>query len=147
MPSTPTALESFPTDTAATDAIAAALIAYLETGVAAPGLFAPDVFCDFAMPTWRIQAEGIADVLALRRAGHPEPSRVPRHRLDRTARGFVLDLEETWVDAAGAQWYCRELIRADVTAEGIVDIAVHCTGDWDQARVAEHAAAGQLLRP
>jgi hypothetical protein len=30
------------------------------------------MFCDFTMPTWRLQASGVEDSLALRIAGHPE---------------------------------------------------------------------------
>lgn len=142
---------SAPTTTAAgaarTDQLAAAVIRYMETGEAAPGLFAPDVFCDFTMPTWRIQAKGLAAVLALRSAGQPWPGRVPRHRIDHTARGFVLEFEEEWVDGEGETWYCREMLRADIAADGIFDLSVYCTGDWDAARVAEHAAAVELIRP
>jgi hypothetical protein len=126
--------------------VAADLIAFLETAVAAPGLFAPDVFCDLVLPTWRLQAQGAADAAALRTAGHPEPSRVTRSRLDATTTGFVLEVEEQW-DARGESWCCRELIRADVREGAIAEITVYCTGDWDRPRVAEHAAAVTLLRP
>ena len=131
-----------------TDARARAeeLIAFLETGEAAPGLFAPGVFVDFTLPRWRLQARGRDDALALRRGGHPSAGRVPRSRFDPTPTGFVLELEETWQDAGGS-WYCRELFRADVGPEGITDLAVYCTGDWDDARVAEHAREVTLIRP
>lgn len=33
-------------------------IEFLETGSVPDGLFAPDVFCDFTMPKWRLQAPG-----------------------------------------------------------------------------------------
>jgi hypothetical protein len=131
---------------AATDALGGAFVRYLETGDADPALFAPDVFVDFTMPRWRLQATGVADALALRRAGHPQPGRVPRSRLDPTPTGFVLEVEETWDDAGGS-WYCRELFRADVGPAGITELAVYCTGDWDAARVAEHARAVTLTRP
>jgi hypothetical protein len=121
-------------------------IAYLETGEAAPDLFAPDVFVDFTLPLWRLQAQGRDAVLALRRGGHPSPGRVPRSRFDPTPTGFVLELEETWADADGT-WYCREMFRADVGPAGITELAVHCTGDWDATRVAEHARAVTLIRP
>jgi hypothetical protein len=134
-------------DPTRTDELAAGLVRYLETGEAAPGLFAPAVFCDFTMPTWRIQGKGVAAVLALRSAGHPYQGRVPRHRVDHTARGFVLEFEEEWVDEKGAAWYCREILRADIAPDGIVDLAVYCTGDWDEARVAEHTLAVELIRP
>ncbi|MDQ1618799.1 MAG: hypothetical protein QOE19_1368 [Actinomycetota bacterium] len=122
------------------------LVVFLETGSPPDELFAPDVFLDFTMPTWRLQAEGVADVVASRRAGHPSPGRVPRQRFDPTASGFVLEVEETWA-SGGEQWYSRELIRADVSEQGITGLSVYCTGDWDTARVAEHAAAVSLIRP
>jgi len=126
--------------------VADATITFLETGRPPQGLFAPDAFCDFTMPRWRLQAIGIPDMVALRLAGHPAPGRVPRHRLDPTPTGFVLEVEERW-EQDGEHWYCRELFRADVGAEGIERLSVYCTGDWDRARVAEHAAAVTLIRP
>jgi hypothetical protein len=122
------------------------LIAFLETGTAPSGLFTPDVFCDFTMPQWRLQAQGADQVIGLRRAGHPGPGRVPRSRLDATATGFVLEVEENW-DADGESWYCRELFRADVCDGAICQLSVYCTGDWDTALVARHADAVPLLRP
>jgi hypothetical protein len=127
-------------------ALADDFVTFLETGEAPPGLFAPDVLVDFTMPRWRLQAQGAPAAVALRRHGHPSPGRVPRQRFDPTPTGFVLEVEETWADG-GEQWYCRELFRADVSAEGITELAVYCTGDWDAARVAEHAAAVTLIRP
>ena len=35
------------------------LVAFLETGTVADGLFRPDVFLDLTMPTWRVQATGV----------------------------------------------------------------------------------------
>jgi hypothetical protein len=136
------------TQTAADTArlLAGQFIDFLETGQVADGLFAPDVFTDFTMPTWRLQASGIDDSVGLRAAGHPMVGRVPRSRLDLTERGFVLEVEENW-DADGDSWYCRELFRADVTDGSISELAVYCTGDWSSARVAEHAAAVNLIRP
>jgi hypothetical protein len=56
-----------PEDTAA---LAAGFIRFLETGVADPGLFATDVFCDFTQPTWRSQSAGRAATLTLRTDNH-----------------------------------------------------------------------------
>lgn len=126
--------------------LAGKLIAFLETGDLPDGLFAPDVFCDFTLPQWRLQARGTDDVRALRLAGHPWAGRVPRSRFDATATGFVLELEEEW-EHDGQSWYCRELFRADIAAGLISELAVYCTGDWDAAQVARHAGAVTLLRP
>lgn len=126
--------------------LAAALVRFLETGAADPGLFAPDAFCDLTLPTWRLQGAGRAATVALRTDNHPAPSRVTRHRVDPTPSGFVMEFEEEWTDAAGTPWYCREMLRVDVGPEGIVDMAVYCTGDWDPDRIAQHAASVELIR-
>jgi len=127
-------------------ALAEKFVEFLETGEVPDGLFAADMFCDFTMPTWRLQASGVGDSVALRLAGHPEPGRVPRWRFDPTPTGFVLEVEEAW-ESGGEYWTCRELFRADVGDEGISQLSVYCTGDWDAARRAEHAAAVTLIRP
>lgn len=126
--------------------LAEGLIVFLETGTVPDGLLAPDVFCDFTMPTWRLQAAGIEGAVALRKNGHPGSSTVPRWRFDPTPTGFVLEVEEDWTDDAG-RWTCRELFRADVGDEGITELSVYCTGDWDEGQRAHHAAEVTLLRP
>ncbi len=127
--------------------LAGSFCRFLETGAVPPGLFAPDVFCDVTLPRWRLQAQGVDGVVALRLAGHPCPGQVPRSRLDPTTTGFVLEVEEAWVDVAGRPWSCRELVRADAGPDGITELSVYCTGDWDAARVAQHAAQVRLIRP
>lgn len=126
--------------------LAEQLIAFMETGTPPAGLLAPDVFLDFTMPTWRLQASGVEDSVALRKGGHPGTSTVPRRRFDPTPTGFVLEIEEDWTDQ-GERWTCREMFRADVGDEGITELSVYCTGDWDEAQRARHAAEVTLLRP
>jgi hypothetical protein len=109
-------------------------------------VFTADVFVGFAMPSWRLQAQGLDDALALRRGGHPQPGRVVRSWFDPTPTGFVLEVEEAW-DDSGEHWSCRELFRADVAPEGITELAVYCTGDWDGPRRAQHAREVTLIRP
>lgn len=123
----------------------ARFIEFLETGSAPEGLFAPKVFVDLSMPQWRLQADTAADAIALRTAGHPFPGRVRVERLSQTDTGFALEFEERW-EHEGQNWYCREMIRADVIDDTIVEMAVYCTGDWDEATQREHAAAVKLLR-
>jgi hypothetical protein len=127
-------------------ALAEQLIEFLETNEAPEGLFAPDVFCDLTVPTWRLQASGPEDCIALRREGHPARGTVPRWRFDPTPTGFVLEVEEAW-DWEGEHWTCRELFRADIGPAGITQMSVYCTGDWDAAQRAAHAAAVTLIRP
>lgn len=126
--------------------LAAKLISFLETNTAPQGLFTEDVFCDFSLPLWRLQAEGLDDVVALRTGGHPYLGRVPRSRLDVTGTGFLLEVDEEW-EADGRSWSCRELMRCDVTGGSVSAISVYCTGDWDEAQVARHREAVRLIRP
>jgi hypothetical protein len=121
-------------------------IEFLETNQLPDDLFSPDIFADVTLPTWRLQADNPTDLVAIRVGGHPDPGRVPRHRFDPTPTGFVLEFEERWT-AGGQDWYCREMIRADVSEAGIHQLSVYCTGDWDEAQVAAHSAAVTLLRP
>jgi len=126
--------------------LAEQFIRFLETGESADGLWTPDVFCDFTLPHWRLQAQGIEEAVGLRKHGHPGPSRVPRSRFDATATGFVLEVEEQW-EQDGESWYCRELFRADIADGSIAELSVYCTGDWDAALVARHAESVRLIRP
>jgi len=125
--------------------LARRLIEFLESGTVPDGLFAPDVFCDFTMPKWRLQAGDVAGLVALRKAGHPGPGKVPRWRCDPTPTGFVLEFEERW-DQDGKEWYSRELARADAPNGVISALSVYCTGDWDAEHRAKHAASVRLIR-
>jgi len=126
--------------------LAEMMVVFLETGVPPDGLFQPDVFCDFSLPHWRMQTQGLEDVVNLRKSGHAGPSVVTGWRADPTLRGFVFEFEERWKED-GMRWYARELLRADVVDGSIAELAVYCTGDWDEHRQAEHARTVQLLRP
>ena len=128
------------------DELAAKDIRFLETGDVAEGLFRPDVFLDLTMPTWRVQAASAEALIAERKQGHPGPGTVTRWRADPTPDGFVFEFEERW-HSEGQPWYAREMMRIEVTEGAIAELTVYCTGDWDQARQAEHAAAVTLIRP
>ena len=110
------------------------------------GLFAPDVFLDLSLPQWRVQTDTVEDALAVRASGHPCTGQVRVERLSRTDTGFVFAFEEQW-EHGGQSWYCREMIRADVVDDTIVDMAVYCTGDWDEVTQRRHAGTVELLRP
>lgn len=128
-----------------TGVAAAGLIRWLETGSAPEDLFAPDAFCDVSLPQWRLQTATAAEIIAVRADSHPYPGRVRVERIDETGAGFTMSFEERW-SHAGQRWYCRELIRADVADDRIVEMAVYCTGDWDESCQREHAAAVHLIR-
>jgi hypothetical protein len=128
------------------DVLAQKMIRFLETGDAPDGLFRPDVFLDLTMPTWRVQTVGAEDLIAVRKEGHPGPGTVTRWRADPTPSGFVFEFEERW-NSEGQSWYAREMLRIEVTDGAIAELTVYCTGDWDEARQAEHAATVTLIQP
>jgi hypothetical protein len=126
-------------------AVVADLIKFLETGTVPDGLFTADAFADLSLPQWRIQAATAAEIIAIRTESHPFPGQVRVERVEETGHGFTLEFEERWADG-GQRWYCREMIRADLIGGSIAELSIYCTGDWDEARQREHAAAVRLVR-
>jgi hypothetical protein len=124
----------------------ARLIRFLETGSVPEGLFAPDVFSDLSLPQWRLQAATAEEIVAIRAASHPFPGQVRVEHVEQTEHGFTIEFEERWQHQR-QQWYCREMIRADLMGDSIVELSIYCTGDWDEAKQREHAEAVGLLRP
>lgn len=127
-------------------AAAAGLVTYLETGRVPAGLFDPDLFADLTFPHWRLQTTTAADLVAVRAERHPCPGSVRVERLDESEAGFWMQFEERWEDG-DQHWYCREAIRADLRDGRIIDFALYCTGDWDEATQRHHAAVVRLPRP
>ena len=126
--------------------LARTLVRWLETGDRPEDLFAEDVFVDFTVPQWRLQSEEAAGAFALRAGSHPQPGDVAVRGLDRTSRGFLIEIEERW-SAEGQQWYCREMIHCQVVGDRITKLWVYCTGDWDEATQRRHAEQVHLTRP
>jgi hypothetical protein len=129
------------------EGLAEALVEFLETNTPPPGLFAPNVFCDLSLPRWRIQSDTVEALVQIRHESHPDLGKVTHWRVDPTPDGLLFEFEERWTDASGESWYAREMIRATVANGQLTELSIYCTGDWDSARVAEHAAAVRLLRP
>ncbi len=130
----------------ATADVVANFVHFLETGTVRTGLFAPDVFADLSLPHWRLQTDTAPAILAIRAEEHASPSEVSVGRVEHTEHGFTIEFEERWYHD-GQRWYCREMIRADVAGRSIVEMAIYCTGDWDEARQREHAVTVRTLRP
>ena len=127
-------------------AAVARVVAWLERGET-DGLFAPDAFADLTFPHWRIQVQGAGEMDRLKTEMHPPSGRTRIEGVRRTEQGFVLRVEERW-ESDGQQWYCREVFLCDLDERGrITELSYYCSGDWDEARVAEHAQAVTLLRP
>jgi len=131
---------------AVSGALAKQFVGWLETGFRPDGMFADDVFADLTIPQWRVQASGVDAAFGLRENSHPFQGEIRIEALDSTARDFLLQFEERWL-ADGQRWYCRELIHCVVRAERISELAIYCTGDWDEATQRQHADQVPLQRP
>jgi hypothetical protein len=125
----------------------AALVRWLETSEGAEQLFAPDCFFDISLPQWRLQADTRDGLVAIRRTSHPTEGTGTVHleRVGTTDRGFMITFAERW-RYAGQNWYCREMLQADVVDDRIVELAVACTGDWDEATQQRHAREVALIK-
>jgi hypothetical protein len=120
-------------------------VAWLETGET-DGLFAPDVFADISLPHWRVQVRGAEDLVSAKNRTHPPAGHTRIEKVLAAGDGYAVKFEERWED--GQQWYCREAAIIDLDEQGrIAEFHYYCTGDWDEALVAQHAEAVTLLRP
>lgn len=140
-----TTMEQAVVDDRLHDELAATFVRWLETGVRPRDMFSENVFADLSLPHWRVQASGPDAVFRLREDSHPFPGKVRVEALDHTSRGFLIQFEERW-QAEGQDWYCRELIHGVVTDGRIGELAVYCTGDWDDEVQQRHANQVRLLR-
>lgn len=125
--------------------LARRFVSWLETGVRPAETFAADVFVDLTVPHWRLQAQAPDAAFLLREDQHPFLGEVRVEALDQTSRGFLIQFEERW-DAGGQRWYSRELIHCVVARGRISELAIYCTGDWDEAVQRRHAEQVRLLR-
>ncbi|HXT46838.1 MAG TPA: hypothetical protein VN748_22445 [Pseudonocardiaceae bacterium] len=125
-------------DTAVIADLSKKMTAFLETGTVPEGLFHPDALLDVSLPTWRIRSRGLENLIGVRKDSHPCPGKVTPTRLDPMPNGFMLEFEERW-EHDGQHWYCREMLRADVSDGRISELTVYCTGDWDEGRQQEYA--------
>lgn len=140
-----TTMEQAVVDDRLHDELAAAFVRWLETGVRPDDMLSENVFADLSLPHWRVQASGPDAVFRLREDSHPFPGRVRVEALDHTSRGFLIQFEERW-RAEGQDWYCRELIHGVVADGRIAELAIYCTGDWDEDVQQRHANQVRLLR-
>jgi hypothetical protein len=132
-------------DTATAERLAADFNRCFETLDSPAGLFADDVFFDLYPPFWRFQLQGVDAIRAQLRAN---ASGTPSARLLRvvpTAKGFVMEHEETQrgeqTEVARRLWLC------EVQDDRITEVVGYCNGGWDDELRARHAAEAPILRP
>jgi hypothetical protein len=117
-----------------------------ETFEAGEDLFSPDVFFDLNMPVWRFQLQGPRDFGTQLRHISRGPVRIDILRTVPTLSGFVTEHEEHQ-DVGGEDFSARRLWLCEVRDGRIAEVVGYCSGEWDAALRARHAAEAPMLRP
>lgn len=122
----------------------AGFVQFLESTEDPGNLFAPDLFCDFNVPRWRYQVQGVEELAQEIR--HEGPNRVNVLRIEPTASGFVLEAEVD-VRIDNQPYYERTLWLVTTDQERITAITLYCSGEWDTETKARQAREAPMLRP
>jgi hypothetical protein len=120
--------------------------ATFETLDAGDDLFTADALFDLNMPVWRFQIQGPEAMGAQLRAISQGPSRVEVSRTVPTATGFVTEHVEHQ-DLGHEVVSARRLWLCTVRDGRISEVVGYCTGEWDDALKARHAAEAPMIRP
>lgn len=111
-------------------------------------VFFADVFFDLNMPVWRFQLQGReaweAQLKMLAEGGGDV--RVDVLRTIPTVSGFVTEHEEHQ-NVGGQDLSARRLWLCEVRDGRIAEVVGYCSGEWDPALRARHAAEAPMIRP
>ncbi len=106
-------------------------------------LFAPGAFFDLNMPVWRFQLEGGDAFAAQLRSIAQGQVRLDVLRTVPTSSGFVTEHEERQ-DVGGEEYSARRLWLCEVQDGRITETVGYCSGEWDEALRARHAAEAPM---
>ena len=116
----------------------------LETLVVPDDLVTPDALFDLSMPVWRFQVQGAPAMEdQLRKISHG-PSRVDILRTVPTTTGFVQEHEEH-TDVDGDHLSARRMVLCEVRDGRLAEVVIYCTGEWNDALRARHAAEAPMI--
>jgi hypothetical protein len=108
-------------------------------------VLAEDIFLDGNPPLWRFQLEGRDAFDSWIKSFMPHGAVTTVVRTIPTVTGFVSEFTGRHFD--GSQEITdRKILLAEVRHGRITELTVYCSGDWDAALRARHAAETQLLR-
>ena len=104
-----------------------------------------DVFLDGHPPFWRFQLQG-RDALSTWLSGYtPAGVDTTVVRTVPTATGFVTELVGRH-DQNGEEMTDRKIVLCEVRGGQVSELTVYCSGDWDAALRARHAAEAPMIR-
>lgn len=112
----------------------------------ATDVLADEVFLDGNPPEWRFQLQGRDSFDAWIKSFMPEGADTTVVRTIPTVTGFVTEFTGRH-DEDGREITDRKILLAEVRDGRIAELTVYCSGDWDAALRARHAAETRLIRP
>ncbi len=111
-------------------------------------LYSPDALLDANVPQWRFRLQGpsaIAEVL--HEATGVADRQVIGWRATTTSDGLVAEMEVHFQnEGSGEQRLWREVHILRTDGEAITEHVSYCTGIWDEATIARHAAEAPMVR-
>jgi hypothetical protein len=117
-----------------------------ETCDAGEDLFADDVFFDLNVPIWRFQLQGPRAFASQLESIKEGETHIEILRTVPTISGFVTEHEERQ-DVRGELMTARRLWLCEVRDGRICKVIGYCSGGWDEALRARHAAEAPMIRP
>jgi ketosteroid isomerase-like protein len=108
-------------------------------------LFSSDAFFDLNMPVWRMQLQTPGNFVAQIKAIVHGEVRIDVLRTVETVSGFVTEHEEHQA-VDGQDLTARRLWLCEVRDGRITEALGYCSGEWDEALRARHAAEAPMLR-
>jgi hypothetical protein len=133
-------------DIATAERLAERFAEVFETQQSGEEVFAPDAFFDLNMPVWRFQLQGPEAFAAQLRTISEGDVRIDILRTVPTISGFVTEHEEhQQVD--GRELTARRVWLCEVRDGRITEAVCYCSGEWDEALRARHAAEAPMIRP
>jgi hypothetical protein len=108
-------------------------------------LFTDDLFLDGHPPFWRFQLQGRTEFASWLRGYSPDGADTTVVRTVPTVSGFVAEFAGRH-DVDGEEMTDRKILLCEVRHGRIADLTIYCSGDWDAALRARHAAEAPVLR-
>jgi hypothetical protein len=134
------------TDVNALNDLSRRFASVFEDPSSAEEVLAVDVFVDLNMPVWRMQLQGAGAFAAQLQVINEGDVHINVLRTVPTASGFVSEHEEHQ-DVDGQDLTARRLWLCEVNNGSIVEAIGYCSGEWDEALRARHAAEAPMIRP
>ena len=104
-------------------------------------LYRDDSLLDVNVPTWRYQLQGPEAIRPALEKDMPSTRRLTGWRATITEDGLVAEVAARITDtASGEERMWREIHLLHLAGETIAEHTVYCTGVWDGATMARHAA-------